>query len=470
VLELGLAGEDITPEEPVPLFGYGDRTHDSQGVHDPLYAYVWWVRCEGVPPFVWLVLDLCVLSPGSARLLSADIWEGLGDREVDLERILISTTHTHSGPDTWNIAEDSRSWARRYYQRLVERSTAAVCRARDGARAGFLEIRTGRGALGVNRRDPKLPVDPRIVLLSMVDAGGGLRGVLFHYSCHLTVLGVDNYQISADWLGPVRSRLEQELGVPVAFVQGAEGNVDPAPRGALDMADPEQARGSSFEVLERLAAELSESILAALDTPVIAKGDRLETRSVQTALPLRDGPLTEEEVLKKVHGWKGDFASFLDIPVEEVPEDFSINARIKQRCRELESPSEEVRHWVARQFAYTAFLHLVRGTPSGEADLGPGTAVRSGRMPVTAKLLDFGTLVVLAVPAEVLLEAALEWQRRLSDRVALVAGLAGGWVGYLPYESNYREDGASERYETVSTVFAPEAADRLLDDAVRQLA
>jgi hypothetical protein len=222
-------------------------------------------------------------------------------------------------------------------------------------------------------------------------------------------------------------------------------------------------------VLERLAAELSESILAALDTPVIAKGDRLETRSLQTALPLRDGPLTEEEVLKKVHGWKGDFASFLDIPVEEVPEDFSINARIKQRCRELESPPEEVRHWVSRQFAYTAFLHLVRGTPSGAADLSPGTDVHSGLMPVTAKLLDFGTLVVLAVPAEVLLEAALEWQRRLSDRVALVAGLAGGWVGYLPYESNYREDGASERYETVSTVFAPEAADRLLDDAVRQL-
>jgi hypothetical protein len=121
-------------------------------------------------------------------------------------------------------------------------------------------------------------------------------------------------------------------------------------------------------------------------------------------------------------------------------------------------------------FAYTAFLHLARGAPSDAADGSPGTAVHSGRMSLTAMLLDFGALVILSVPAEILLEVALEWQERLSDRVALVAGLAGGWVGYLPHETNYREEGASERYETVSTVFAPEAAGRLLDDAVRRLA
>jgi hypothetical protein len=38
---------DITPQESVPLMGYGDRTHDSEGVHDPLFAYAWWLQSEG---------------------------------------------------------------------------------------------------------------------------------------------------------------------------------------------------------------------------------------------------------------------------------------------------------------------------------------------------------------------------------------------------------------------------------------
>ena len=42
------------------------------------------------------------------------------------------------------------------------------------------------------------------------------------------------------------------------FLQGAEGNVDPVCRGALDMADPDQAVGSSFQVLGETSRRMSE--------------------------------------------------------------------------------------------------------------------------------------------------------------------------------------------------------------------
>jgi hypothetical protein len=237
----------------------------------------------------------------------------------------------------------------------------------------------------------------------------------------------------------------------------------------MDMADPGQARGSSFQVLDALAEELGDRLLAALHSPAAATTDRLHVHRLRCALPLRYGPLSERQARSKVREWKEGFAGFLGLPVSEVPEDFSINARIKERCIELGSSPEEVRRWVARQFAYTAFLAL---TGRGETEAGErssGFSKHDGFMPVSAGILDFGPLTVLTVPAEVLVEAALDWQQKHPGRIALVAGLADGWLGYLPHEANFREPRASELYETVSTLFAPDAAGLLLEKAQQTL-
>ncbi len=69
MLKTAIAYEDITPKESVPLMGYGDRTHNSEGLHDPLCAYAWWLEPTGKEPLVWIVLDLCLLSVTSARQL-----------------------------------------------------------------------------------------------------------------------------------------------------------------------------------------------------------------------------------------------------------------------------------------------------------------------------------------------------------------------------------------------------------------
>ncbi len=248
MLKLGYACCDITPAEAVPLMGYGDRTHPSTGVHDPLYACAWYVQAAGGQPVVWVVLDLCLVRVQTAAELAAEL---AGRTEVPVGRILISTTHTHSGPDVRVSGSGPQEAAERYYRRLVDGAAEAVLQARSRAFTGSVEVRLGSARIGVNRRDSRLPVDPRVVLLSLVDAEGRLRALLFHYSCHLTALGVDNYLISADWLAPVRRTLQAELGVPVGFLQGAEGNVDPYTRGELDMADPDQALGVSFQEVER---------------------------------------------------------------------------------------------------------------------------------------------------------------------------------------------------------------------------
>ncbi|MBN2553900.1 MAG: neutral/alkaline non-lysosomal ceramidase N-terminal domain-containing protein [Spirochaetales bacterium] len=459
MLKTAIARADITPRESVPLMGYGDRTHNSEGVHDPLFAYAWWLEPEGCEPLVWIVLDLCLMSPSSAGRLARVI---SGQTGIDPDRILLSMTHTHSGPDTVFIGLNDEPWAERYYRLLIEACTRAVRSARSRAFPGRIELRTARSDLGVNRRDTARPIDPRVVLLSLVDETGSEKGFLFHYSCHLTVLGVDNYRISADWLGPVRGQLEEELGMPVMFLQGAEGNVDPVSRGALDMADPDQAVGSSFEVLDELAGGMIAALRRGRDSGAEATLDALSVQRRTAALPLRYGGLSREQVQERIERWKESFAGFLEIPGQEVPEDWSINALIKEQARRKGLGDAETRKWVAEQFTYTSFIGIYR--IGGELiDSG------KGRIPCPATVLDFGALKILGVPMEVLLDVAFDWQRRFEGSIALVCGLFGGWIGYLPHRSNHEEPLAGQRYETVSTMFAPDASLELLETAERMV-
>ena len=455
MLKTSIAYEDITPAESVPLMGYGDRTHNSEGVYDPLFAYAWWIEPLGQEPLVWIVLDLCLFSVASAGRLAQDIAKPSG---VAPDRIFLSTTHTHSGPDTQFISTEQAPWARRYYQLLVESCAGAVGSARSRAFPGRIEVRTGDSGLGVNRRDEGSAIDSRVVILSLVDEAGKERGFLFHYSCHLTVLGVDNYQISSDWLAPVRDRLQKDLGVPVMYLQGAEGNVDPVSRGALDMADPDQAMGSSFEVLEELAGGMVDALLRARGSETRARAEDLAVSTRMLALPLRYGPLSREQVQGKLDNWRKKFAGFLETSKDAIPEDWSINATIKEKARDKGLGEAETRRWVAEQFTYVSFLNIYK---KGGETIDPG----KGEIHCPIAVLDFGSVTFLGAPMEVLLDVAFDWQRRLPDRIALVCGLFGGWTGYLPHKRNYEEPQADQLYETVSTMFAPGASLELLETA-----
>ncbi len=466
MIRTGLARGDITPVGSVPLFGYGDRTHDSTGVHDPLSVYAWWLQPDGAPALAWVTLDLCVIGIEAAADIARAACARAALPELSPDRIVLSTTHTHSGPDTLAIHDDARPWAPAYRELLVRRIADALRAAHDRAAPCRIEVRLAQGSLGVNRRDTAKPVDPRVVILSLVDGAGSLRGILFHYSCHLTVLGVDNDLVSADWAGPVRDSLERELGVPAAFLQGAEGNVDPHTRGFLDMADPDQARGSSFGVLDQLAHTLGAELRAGLRTAPVGVLDTVRLQAWDQELPMRYGALSQQAVRERIEAWKGQFARFLGVPPAEVPEGRSINALVKERSRALSLPPAEVRRQVASQFAYGSFLVAYAGH-GGPAPAGTAGAAQPGRgvVRLPCRLLDFGLLCILCAPAEILVEAAFEFQHLLPGRIALLSGLVGGWIGYLPHAANFEEPEAAERYETVSTMFAPTACGLLLESA-----
>ena len=459
MITTGVFYQEITPQESVPLLGYGDRTHDSEGIHDSLYAYAWWMESSGQQPWVWIVLDLCLFSVVSAGDLARALASRIG---IPADRIFISTTHTHSAPDVHHISASSEPWAKRYYSLLIEACSNAVQGAREQARPSTIEVRSAESDLGVNRRDVRKSIDRRVLMMSLIDESGRERGLLFHYSCHLTVLGVDNYLISADWLGPVRSRLQSGLGVPVMFIQGAEGDVDPVSRGALDMADPDQAVGSSFEIMDKLSEGMIGTLRCGLQHEIAATLTDVSCRELVLSLPLRYGGLSPDQVRKRIDEWKREFALFLGVPPEDVPEDWTINALVKRQAERKALGEEEIRARVAKLFAYCSFLNTYQ-------DGGKSIDSPKGEVRCPIKILDFKAVAILGAPMEVLLNVAFDWQNRFPDRIALIAGLFNGWLGYLPHNSDCDEPLADRLYETVSTAFASEAS-RLLLDAAEGLA
>jgi len=77
----------------------------------------------------------------------------------------------------------------------------------------------GKVSLGLN---PDGPVDRQIGLIRIENLNGGLIGLIANYAIHGTVLGPPNHAISGDAPGVAAQYVEEKLGVPMLFINGAE--------------------------------------------------------------------------------------------------------------------------------------------------------------------------------------------------------------------------------------------------------
>src|SRR5438309_9658807 len=77
--------------------------------------------------------------------------------------------------------------------------------------------------------EPTFPLDPRVSVLRVDDAGGKPLAILVNYACHPVVLGADNSKYSADFVGVMASTVETAFeGAPICFfLQGADADSNP---------------------------------------------------------------------------------------------------------------------------------------------------------------------------------------------------------------------------------------------------
>jgi hypothetical protein len=228
------------------LAGYG-RNRAATGVHDDLFAKAVVVR-DPDRAIAIVTLDNIGLTRPDVLRIRKGVATALPD--FDPHGVIITSTHTHSGPDAvglWGPALWKSGRDEAYVVDLTHAAVRAVITANARVRPATSRIASEivRFDWVENRSEPDL-LDLELSVIQFVDAAGAAIATLANYACHPTVLGGDNTRVSADYLVGYYLEMAHQHGGEHLFLQGAIGGwVQP-----LEAAD-------GFDQAERFGRELA---------------------------------------------------------------------------------------------------------------------------------------------------------------------------------------------------------------------
>lgn len=297
----GAASVKITPEETMWMAGYAARTHPTDSKLTELWAKALVLEDGDGHRGVVVTLDLV----GIDRTLSVALCDSLNEQYgLTRDQIVISCSHTHSGPVVglnlgplhYLLLDESQqqgvdAWVATFQRRVVAMVGEAIGKLAPS------EVTSGSGTamFTVNRRENpaatvlerrtagKLqgPSDYDVPVLAVRDAEKKLTAILFGYACHATTL--KGYEWSGDYPGFAQIDLENEHpGCVAMFFAGCGADQNPLPRGTVDLAR---------HYGERLATAVDTVLMTKQMQPVEGS---LRTTYAEIDLPLDTLPTREE--------------------------------------------------------------------------------------------------------------------------------------------------------------------------------
>lgn len=228
----------ITPEKPVQLGGYADRIGVFRQVADPIEANVLLICC-GQQRLFLVTFDLLYVGEGLRRRIEQRL-------ALPPEALFLAASHTHSAPMTADALPGLGRPDPQYVD-FVAAQVEQLFRSLDGCgKEGSISYHHARAPYNINRRLRRLRLQRRgftfehgwganpfgqrdeiIRVLRINDSQGQPYAVVWNYACHPTAYP-DSTQVSADYVGIVRSRLRAAYGnIPVLFLQGFSGDLRP---------------------------------------------------------------------------------------------------------------------------------------------------------------------------------------------------------------------------------------------------
>ena len=278
-IKAGAAVTDLTPPGRVFIYGYPHVSRDSTGVHDPLQCTALYIE-GGTGSALILANDLVVIEKDFAACVRARISAETG---VPAEAIMVTGTHTHSGPMMGDYISDSADPVipktdQQYLKLAADRMVGAACAAVKAAVPAEAGLATARAeGVGTNRHDPAGPADPEVPVLVVRSLSNHTPlACLVVYSMHPTVLHEDSTLISGDFPHFTRQYLREHalpVSCPVLYHIGTAGNQSPR----------HVTRANTFAEAQRLGEKLGQAIAAAIpglayrsDLPVCCRREFLE--------------------------------------------------------------------------------------------------------------------------------------------------------------------------------------------------
>lgn len=250
----GISRVVITPEKPMWMSGYASRGKPAQGkVHD-LWAKALLMQDATGARSVIITLDLVGIDRGVAKAITDRLKSQCG---LNRSEISLCTSHTHSGPVVGtNLSamyfydEMQSRLVQEYSEVLPVKIAGLVADAIKKLEPVTISYGVGETTFAVNRRNnkeaavPKLreegklvgPVDHEVPVLFVRNAKQELKGILFGYACHATVVSL--YDWSGDWPGYAQIEIEKDFpGVTAMFVAGCGADQNPIPRRKVELGE-----------------------------------------------------------------------------------------------------------------------------------------------------------------------------------------------------------------------------------------
>ena len=394
----GFAEVDITPPVGSLLDGFIARTSPSTGVEAPLSARALWLE-DGDGTGLVIGLDVLGLAPGTADRLARRLADGAGIPE---DRILLSCTHTHSGPMTVRVRGIGDA-DEIYVRFLEERVADAAARAFSARRVVKVAWGTAPVSISVNRRrrvpgeagvvlgpNPDGPTDPAVRVMHLRGADSSI--ILFHHACHPYCLGADWSLISPDFWGHAAAELKRQ-GHDSIYLNGCSGNIESV--GAFG--GPDAAR--------TVGRQLAQAVLDACRQAHWEENTSLRAGSRRFAIPHEPlPPLAEVE-------------QAVDRADRTVRDDERTNPLVRDRIRA----------------AWSEWLRELKQAAGASGDL-PALAAR-------VSIIRVGCGVIVALPGEVFYEIGRRIAGRIEADPVCVAAYCHGYIGYVPTPDAYAEGG-----------------------------
>lgn len=431
-LRAGAAAVDISPIDSQFLFGYPHVERYSTGVHDPLYSTALYLS-DGREEVVFVANDIVFVSKTSVTEARRRIAEST---TVPSENIMITATHTHSGPITVDYISNEADAvvpkaSEDYVKLMVDGIVAAASKAYNNAQPAQIGLKIADDTgVGTNRRDTAGPADHQVPVLMVRNADGSSNiACMLVCSMHPTVMHEDSTLVSGDFPAMARQYLQRNVlgaNCPVLHCTGPAGNQSPR----------HVTKANTFEEAQRLGEILGSAVEKVVGQIEYQSHIEMSCQRI-----------------------------FVDLPRRGFPAVADAEAQLREAIAKLEhlrqsnAPSQQTRTAECDWFGAEETLTLAQAASDGRLD----TAYQCC-MPAEIQIVKIGPWSFVGWQGEVFIEYSLAVKKQCAN--AFVISVANGELqGYIVTEQAAKEGG----YEASNALFSHESGDILVKKTLKLL-
>lgn len=213
--------------------------------------------------------------------------------EHGVDKIIVSSTHTHEGPDTmgfWGSPEMVVDGKFPLYQAFIRsRVVDAILEATASLQPASMRAATTEHRLGI--RDLRSPdvIDPLLQAAQFVDAQNRTLGTLLNWSNHPESMYLPNPLISSDFVHGARKRMEELFGGTAVYFSGSVGGMMSPLYYNITATNPatNKAYGTAPTVARAyyIGAQIAEAARVALLAAPLEEPSTLEVASKEILMP-----------------------------------------------------------------------------------------------------------------------------------------------------------------------------------------